>query len=86
MSAYPSYHCTKCGADMEKSYRHAGFDGFFGWRVYVQIGRCPNRTGIFGGLFSGHSYVEDRYAERADFYGFTDETIPVAGRAGGTDG
>ena len=77
-----SYHCTKCGADMEQRYRPAGFDGFFGYQVYVREGRCPNRTGILGGLFSGHSFTADRDPERADWFGFADETIPTAWPAG----
>lgn len=68
-------YCTHCGIPMEKRYRPAGFDSFYGSRRYVKDERCPHARGW--GWFSSHTIRGGRYPESADHFGFSDETIPT---------
>jgi hypothetical protein len=71
MSAF----CAKCGSEMEVRYRPDGFDTFWGTRKYVKNERCPHARRF--GWMRGHTDRTDRYGERAQWFGFTDATIPT---------
>lgn len=65
--------CKECGVRNERRYHPVGFDSFWGYRVYVLEEKCPN----WRWWSLGHTRRTDRLDGSADWFGFTDETIPL---------
>jgi hypothetical protein len=74
MSVIPDfkYCCRRCGARMVDEYRPAGFDDFYGWRVYQRRRRCPRGWWGLAGLFSRHSETAWTRPDTAHYFGLDD--------------